>query len=393
MIGKDEIVQDGKYRLPKGVALIFTLLAGLWVAVFPFLIGTMGFRGDFLAFYTAGHVVWWGDLAQLYERNLFRAAQVEWVGPFEGAYRFVYLPAFIGYYLPFTAFSVEISRIFAVLTGVGLVGIAARISRNWLPLSIGAIFLSVLAFSGSYATFVVGQNSPLTLLLMTLITLWMSTHPRPLFAGGAAAFLLYKPQLLIGLGVVWLAQRAWQSLILLGVGGMVWVALSWWFAPTATLQYLTLGQSLLGSLGEVEANNSLLAALSAFLPSAFATLVAVGATLAILGILAWVWSKYPVQRLHYVMLWLSSLLCTPYVATYDLLLLLLPLSLMVPLLPSNRPLQLAFALVWIAPAISLIASGSHAITWAMLGCYAVCAWNLINNAKSNNTLSAKVSPL
>ena len=224
------------FRRPSIV--VFACLAGLWLAIFPFLLATMGFRGDFLAFYTGAHLVWWGDLARLYERELYRAVQVDWVGAFDGAYRFVYPPAFTTYYLPLTAFSVDAARIVWVVAMGAALGVAARVSRRWHDLSGALMTLCILAFAGTYASFVVGQNSPLTLLLMAIVTLWTAFRPRPLLAGLAAGLLLYKPQLLLGLGVAWLAaprrDGSWRSLAALLSTGGVWLLFSWILAPGAT---------------------------------------------------------------------------------------------------------------------------------------------------------------
>lgn len=342
------------------------------MGVLPILVSIIGVQGDFLAFYTGSHVVWWGNLERLYDRALFQTAQYAWVGEFEGAYRFVYLPAFIGYYLPFAALPLLLARIIFVLTNLGLLGISIHLARAWHSLSRATAVLGVLAFAGSYAAFVVGQNSPLTLLLMTLITIWMAVHPRPGYAGIVSGFLLYKPQLLIGLVVVWVVRRAWRALTALSVMALIWLGLSWWIAPTATFQYVTLGQSLLGALDQVEANSSLYAAFILWFPHHVAIIATLVVALLTLGVLAWVWARYPTSPWHYAMMWLSTFLCTPYIANYDLLLLLLPLSFLIPLLPRYRGLQFGVAAVWIAPAITLVIAGSAAVAWTTLLLYAMC---------------------
>ncbi len=224
--------------LPRPLLIAFACSAGLLLALFPFLLFTIGLTGDFLAFYTAGQTVWRGALARLYDADLFLAWQQGITDGVVRPYRYVYLPAFISYYLPLAALPPVAARVGGALLGALLLGIALRISRAWHALAWGAMVLAVAAFPGSYAAFVVVQNSPLTLVLMSAITIWIAYRRRPVAAGVAAGLLLYKPQLLVGLAVVWLVQRAWRELAVWLVIGLGWLAVSWSIAPTVTASFL-----------------------------------------------------------------------------------------------------------------------------------------------------------
>jgi hypothetical protein len=366
--------------LSRPIALFFAISAGLLLAIFPFLLITMGLEGDFLAFYTGGQVVWKGELAHLYDSDLFLQWQQQWVASVDRAYRYVYLPVFVSYFLPFSGLPLPIARISAALFALVLLAFSLRISRRWQSLSWGSMVLAVVAFAGSYATFVVVQNSPLSLALLSAITVWMLYRPRPIHAGIAAGLLLYKPQLLMGVGVVWLVRRAWQPLMILFGIGAIWIILSWLFAPEALQGYLVLGQQVTNSLPEIaNANASLYAALVQGFPQSVATVGAGSIAVIAIGLLAWAWRQSQPTPFHMAMVWLCPLVASPYIANYDLLLLLLPISLLISFLRQYRLLQVAVTIVWVAPAIGLIAPNLRFVPWAILGLYGVCAWYALNH--------------
>ncbi len=131
----------------------------------------------------------------------------------------------------------------------------------------------------------------------------------------------------------------------------------------------------MGSLTEItDANASLYAAFADLLPPTAALGIAGGLAVVVLGMLAWVWWKYPASPFRLPLLWLSVFLVPPYIANYDLMLLLLPISLLVPLIPRHRGLQAAVALVWVGPAVTVIAPTVRWVPAALLLLFGLCVW-------------------
>jgi hypothetical protein len=101
------------------------------------------------------------------------------------------------------------------------------------------------------------------------------------------------------------------------------------------------------------------------------------------GVLSWVCRQSQITPFHMAMVWLCPLVASPYIANYDLLLLLLPISLLIPFLPQYRLLQVTVTIVWIAPAIGLMAPHLRFVPWVIVGFYGVCAWYALSHKQKD----------
>ncbi|HEX8681804.1 MAG TPA: glycosyltransferase family 87 protein [Ardenticatenaceae bacterium] len=364
-------------NLPRWLVVAFAISAAFLLVVLPSIGLVVGLRADFMAFYAAGLAILRGEADQLYNAEVLREWQVALVGPYKGT-RFVYLPIYAVLYVPFAAQSLLVARALWFAFSVGILSIALRVSRQWSGLSGWESALAFLAFPGSYALFIVGQNSPLTLLLFALIGGLMWRNRVGFMAGVLAGIALYKPQLLVSLLALWVWRKEWRALggfaVAAGAVGLGSFAIH---VPT-TLAFLSQGQGLLSKtiVEGLGANASPWAELRHLVP--LEAVSPVGGLLSLLGLgallLAWRGSG-PVGPYQHAMLWLAPLLVTPYVASYDLVLLLLPLSFLARRLKGDRLMQAGVALLWIGPFGNLLlAEWILPSVWGAFLVYGLCFW-------------------
>ena len=98
-----------------------------------------------------------------------------------------------------------------------------------------------------------GQNSLLSLGLLSLTYLLWSRE-RHWLAGLVCSLVLYKPQLALGVGFLWLLEwrRDWQALAGLAVGGALLAGLSFGLLPESSRLYLELSRKVLPSIARHE---------------------------------------------------------------------------------------------------------------------------------------------
>ena len=158
---------------------------------------------DYLEFYAAGLTARLGESERLYDVAYQSQLQQAVIGHrLKVYYGFITPPFFAWVFAPLSLLPYAPS--FAVWSLLGLLGL-------WLSLRLlGAaqprrvLFWSLTWFP-VFATISYGQNSLLSLMLLSLTwRLWRRGHSWP--AGLVASLLLYKPQLLLGVGLLWLLE-------------------------------------------------------------------------------------------------------------------------------------------------------------------------------------------
>lgn len=195
---------------------------------------------DHTAFHTAALLIHEGNGAALYDYprlSVFAQRQEELIGkpgfldPFRNPpfYALPYLPTARLPYL--TSYGT-----WAVIGLIGLVG--------GLYLVVGRRFLISagwsLTFYPVFAAVSFGQNTLLSFGIFALVYRLLVGQQRFL-AGLAAGFLLYKPQLLLGLGLWWLfgVRRYWPCILGSGVTGVLLVLVSFLFVPDETAEWVS----------------------------------------------------------------------------------------------------------------------------------------------------------
>jgi alpha-1,2-mannosyltransferase len=315
---------------------------------------------DFLAFYTGGKLVDSGQSAELYDLRAQQAVQRQVAGEEWGDLDIYFNPPFYAWlFVPFALLPYKL--------GVGL-WIGLELAALWLSLMILGVkkparaFLWALTFTPVFSAVSFGQNTLMSLALLSLTyALWRDGK---LWAAGlVCSLLLYKPQLILGVGVLWflewlLVRRGWQSLAGLASGGAILAGLSFIFMPDASHAYIEFSRKILPGFTTWEGYPLW----NAHTPRAFWQLLLPGlnwlsdglfvlclvAGLAAYGVF---WRKFRSQPA-----WLYAgaigltLWLTPHAMIYDWAILLIPAVLLWQ--NSSADWKGIFALVWVAAFIS-----------------------------------------
>ena len=82
---------------------------------------------------------------------------------------------------------------------------------------------------------------------MFCLTYWLWKKEKYLMAGLVSSLLLFKPQLVLGLGLLWLLEwrKSWKSLLGLISGGAILAGLCFWLLPDASRSYIDLALNFL----------------------------------------------------------------------------------------------------------------------------------------------------
>jgi alpha-1,2-mannosyltransferase len=199
---------------------------------------------DFLAFYTGGEILLQGQGAHLYDLEFQHLLQQELIGgEWTDLEAFVNPPFYAWLSVPFAKLPYLLG--FALWVLLSLLGL-------WISLRLldirdpGRAFAWSLTWFPIFATISFGQNSLLSLLLFCLV-FWLWRKDRLWMAGLVASLLLFKPQWVIGLGVLWLLEwrRSVSALLGLLTGGVLLGLLAFWQLPSASLAYVDLTRSVL----------------------------------------------------------------------------------------------------------------------------------------------------
>lgn len=234
--------------------LSYALIAGalLWIGwMASVLLGT-GNRDaagqvlgvDYLAFYTGGKLVATGHSADLYNLRAQQAVQQQVAGKGWSDLDIYFNPPFYAWlFVPLSHIPYKLS--------LG-VWIALELAGLWLSLRMlglkkpGQAFLWALTFSPVFSTISFGQNTLMSLALLSLTyVLWR--RGKLWTAGLVCSLLLYKPQLILGVGVLWLLgwRKDWKSLAGLALGGVILAGVSFSFMPDASRAYIAFSRNIL----------------------------------------------------------------------------------------------------------------------------------------------------
>ena len=309
--------------------VVCVLAAAGWIAASDGLVDRNGkpIGTDFSNVYAAGELIWQGRAADAYRPELQYAAERAVFGGRE-------LPFFGWHYPPFffaVAFLVAMLPYawgLALWVAASFAGYLA-VMRAILPRP--GTLLVASAFPAVFVNIGHGQNGFLTTALLGGALL--SLDRRPWLAGILIGLLAYKPQFGVLIPIALLADRRWSSiaaaiatiaalvaLTQLSLGSGIWHA----FADSTNFtQTVVLEQ---GGTGWEKIQSAFSAARNwgASIPSAYAIQLALGLSLAVS--LAWLWHGDAAFGLKAAGLASASLLATPYVLDYDLVVLALTIA-------------------------------------------------------------------
>lgn len=335
------------------------VLWAAWLLALALGTGSLDFAGrpigtDYLQFYSAGYTLRVGAEAHLYDLAYQAALQRDLLGPGLTTFHAFITPPFLAWvFLPLAWLPYGIS--FVVWSLSGLVGLwcSVRLLGAGQPLR---AFGWALTWFPVFASISYGQNSLLSLFLLSATyALWRRN--RPWLAGLVCSLILYKPQLALGVGLLWLLEgaRGRRALGGLALGGGALTALSFGLLPQASLAYLDFVRTVLPDLPAWQSFplwhlHTIRGFWWLLLPGASGWADALTWGFALLGVGGFVafWRK---QRSREGVLFAGAvcvtLWATPHAMIYDWALLLIPAVLLWEAAPAERALwKSLYALLW-----------------------------------------------
>jgi hypothetical protein len=309
---------------------------------------------DFAAFYMAGvfarqgHIV---DLGSLLTQSNFQHALVA-PTVVEGFAPWINPPFFAYAFAPLAAWSYATALVvywaLGIATFVATVVLVRRLLR--LQESRGRLLLLASSYFPTVAWLTFGQASAFSLALMTASVTGLLVE-QDFLAGLALGALAYKPQLAIGLGLALVFARRWRAVLGALVSGGGLFAVSFLVAPAATRAWVVGSPALLAFIRQSGYPMWGLASLygaSALLFDGVSRRLAevVGAVSTLLAVVALhhLWRRVPWHparrsfRLALASTRAGTLLVSPHLYFYDLMLMLLPAALVLAALaPSSEP--------------------------------------------------------
>jgi alpha-1,2-mannosyltransferase len=354
----------------RGYSLILLGIGALavagWIALSDGLIDRNGkpLGTDFSSFYAAGSLVLEGRAADVYNMAAHYAREQQIFGLATPYYGWLYPPIFLLIATPLAAMPYlvalavwQVSSLALYLSVIG--GIVARMRMRGM--AVGPVWLPIAAgFPAVFINLGHGQNGFLSAGLFGAALLALPA--RPILSGVLFGLLAYKPQLALVTPIVLLAAGQWRTVIAAGVtvmalvgltgllfGGDLWLA---FIASTETSRKLLLEQ---GDVG-FEKLQSVFAAVrmtGGGVALAYAVQGAVSA--AVLCGTAWAWRSACDFDLKAALLVVATLLASPHVLDYDLVMLALAIAFTVSAGAAGgfRAFEISLlAAAWIVPLLS-----------------------------------------
>ena len=199
---------------------------------------------DYLQFYTAGTTLRQGHSSNLYNFDYQSQLEQTIAGPdLISFHAFITPPFLAGLFIPLSLLSYTWSFIVWSLLGLLFLWISLKLLPIKRPL-IG--FCWSLTWFPVFSAISFGQNSLMSVMLLCL-SYWLWRKEKHLLAGLAISLLLYKPQLTLGIALLWLLEwrTSWKSLLGLFLGGLSLAGLCFWVLPEASRAYLDLARTFL----------------------------------------------------------------------------------------------------------------------------------------------------
>jgi len=217
----------GVFGFFRGRLWLWELSAVAWLLLLPYIMtahGHLDWSGhalgrDFVNYWTAGQMVREHNIAPIFDRDGFLAAEHRLFDP--------RLPFHFWSYPPVALFLVTPLGWLAYVPALivwSVFGILALVpaSRNFLPLPRETALLVLCPATA--IDIALGQNGAISAaLLIGGLSLWPR---RPLAAGAVLGLLIFKPQLALMLPVAVLAERRWTTMAAAAVVALALLALS-----------------------------------------------------------------------------------------------------------------------------------------------------------------------
>lgn len=315
---------------------------------------------DYIQFYASGITLRQGAVDRLYDFDYQSQLELEIAGPELNNFHANLTPPFFAWlFAPLSAFPYILS--FAIWSTLSLVGLF--VSLHFLGVkNTWHTYLWTLCWFPIFATISFGQNSIIVLLaLSTAFILLKRKHTY--LSGLVASLALFKPQLIIGISIVWLVgwRKDWRALLGLATGGSILTGLSFSLLPEASRDYVQLVTQFLPKMIYQEQFPLYhLHALRGFwvllFPGRewFAELLSILLTLTALGFfIRFLKNNREHQPLCYASAIAFTILVTPHAMIYDWVLLLIPAVILWQTYPELvNYWRVIFAILWLGTLVS-----------------------------------------
>jgi len=202
---------------------------------------------DYMMGYTSGLALSEGAVDELFDYDAQLARQLDIVGDTDEASFSLNLPILQWVYVPFAQLPYLWSFVAWTVVGFGLLWLALKLLDRTEAMPLALTFIPI------YSNFTFGQNSFISLLILAAVYVLWSKDLR--FLGGLVlALLLYKPQLVTGVGLLWLlnARRDWPALAGFGAGTGVVAGISFGLMPQAMADWFDFARNGLGDLAGIQ---------------------------------------------------------------------------------------------------------------------------------------------
>ncbi len=305
------------------VYLITAYLQGIWI-VAP---DGGGVPADFVNVWAAGRLVLAGHAAAAYDWPAHKLVEEAAVGhPFEGYFGWLYPPTFL-----FVAAGLSLLS-YATAYAVWVFGtFPAYLTAIRAIIGDRAGYLLAAAFPAVLANFIVGQNGFLTAGLVggALVLL----ERRPIVAGVLLGLLTFKPHLGVLFPIALVASGYWRAFFTAAIVAALMVAASWVTFGSDTWQafFASVGHASQAFLSDGWADWSKLQTafgLTRMLGGSetLAWSMQAGVALAAAGAVTVLWRSSAAYDIKAAALGTGAMLATPYLYTYDLVVLAVPLA-------------------------------------------------------------------
>jgi len=286
---------------------------------------------DFMSFYAASKLALSHHVAEVWNTSAHEAAQNLTFHKKLGYWAFFYPPPYLVLCLPFGLFSYPVAVILWSVLNAGLVVWAARLWLNTMAPDFKCGWLPILAFPAIWMNMANGQNAG----IMTSIWLLGAVcfPKRPIIAGLIWGLLIMKPQLAMALPFFLLASGRYKALLATGLSAALYLGLSLvWIGPQGLANFIHVSQlaSKTLDLGLVS---------HALMQSLYAALRQWGLTSTLSYLIQGLWDAAIVGMGMYwargaranpfalcALMASASLMLSPFILDYDLLLCALPVS-------------------------------------------------------------------
>jgi hypothetical protein len=296
---------------------------------------------DFITFWGASHLALGGAATAAYDMTRIYAAEQAAVPGLETVYLWHYPPTFFLVILPL-AFLPYLAAYFAFLgaTGAAFVAVMRRVIATSIGGAIGAAdwrtMILVAAFPAVFVNLFHGQNGFLTTAILGAALLALDR--RPLLGGALFGLMAYKPQFAVLVPVALLAwglsgdRRAWHAIAAAAVVALAFAGLSTAVMGPDVLAAFLANMPFVRRLMEggflpwnkMPTIFAMLRMVGVSVGAAYAA-QAVCALAAVAGVVA-VWRGQAPLALRGAMLIVATMLATPYMFDYDMVVLALPLA-------------------------------------------------------------------